>query len=479
MVEMPNFVPVIPEIFVLCMTCVVLLADLFVKRHARMVVYALSQITLLGALFFTVMLADYPNIIAFNDSFILDPVAILLKSFICIISFFVFLYSRNYIEQRKIPFGEYYVLSLFAVLGMMILVSAYSFLVLFLALELMTLPIYALVALRRESGECSEAAMKYFVLGSVASGMLLYGLSMIYGATQHFNIAAVVATINQLPLSENIILVFGLVFVVVGIAFKLGAVPFHMWVPDVYQGAPNSVTLLIGTAPKLAAFGLTIRLLVDTLPAIHFQWQSLLIVIAVLSMALGNIVAIVQSNFKRMLAYSSISHMGYMLLGLIAGTPAGYASALFYMTSYSIMSLGAFGMIVLLSRAGFESENIDDLRGLNQSNPWLAFLMLLVMFSMAGVPPIVGFFAKAAVFEALVGAHLVWLAVVALAFAIIGAYYYLRVVKVMYFDKPEHSTPVIIPAWDMRIAISLNCLMLLVLGVLPSGLFVLCRAAFI
>jgi NADH-quinone oxidoreductase subunit N len=476
--ESLNLIPVIPEIFVLCMACLVLIVDLFIGQRTRVVTYVLTQLTLLGAIILTCNLYVYPETVIFNGGFIHDQIASLLKIVIYVLSFFVFLYSREYIEDRKMPFGEYYVLSLLSVLGMMILVSSYSFLVLFLALELVTLPQYALVASRRESGECSEAAMKYFVLGSVASGMLLYGLSMIYGATKQLGIADVAMAIHQLPLGENLILVFGLVFLVVGIAFKLGAVPFHMWVPDVYQGAPSSVTLFIASASKIAAFGMAIRLLVDAMPELHSQWQNLLIAIAILSMAVGNFVAIVQTNLKRMLAYSSIAHIGYMLLGLAAGTSAGYAAAMFYMITYSVMSLGAFGLIVLLSHAGFEAENIEDFKGLNTRSPWTAFLMLLVMFSLAGIPPIIGFFAKVAVFEALVSANLVWLAVVALVFAIIGVYYYLRVVKTMYFDKPTNESPVIIQSIDMRAAISLNCLMILAMGIVPSGLFTLCRNAF-
>lgn len=478
MFEMPNMAPAIPEIFVLVMTCLVLLVDLFVKQEKGSVTFVLSEFTLLGAAVLSVLLFQHETVITFHGHFILDHQATVLKLMITSVSFFVLLYSRCYIAERDMPFGETYILTLFSVLGMMVLVSSYNFITLYLGLELFSLPLYAIIALQRNEKSCQEAAMKYFVMGAVASGMLLYGLSMIYGATQSLDIPTVAAAINQTPVGEQLILLFGLVFVVVGVAFKLGTVPFHMWVPDVYQGAPSSATLIVATASKIAAFGLATRLFIDTMPGLLPDWQQLLIIVAVLSIALGNFVAIVQTNLKRMLAYSSIAHMGYMFLGLLTGTESGYGAATFYIIVYSITSLAAFGLIVLLSKNGVEAENIDDFKGLNRRNPWIAFIMLLVMFSMAGVPPTVGFFAKLSILEALVSANMVWLAVYAMIMAIVGAYYYIRVVKTMYFDQPDDTSPLSIGSFSTQLAISINGLLILLLGLLPSGLYDLCRAAF-
>ncbi len=375
------------------------------------------------------------------------------------------------------PYNEFYVLGLFSILGMMILVSSYNFLSLFLGLELTSLPIYAMIAFKRDSGICSEASIKFFIIGTMATGLLLYGLSMLYGATGSIQMDEVAKVIAATLTEGRLILILGLVFVVVGIAFKLGAVPFHMWVPDVYEGAPSAVTLFLASAAKVAALGLAIRLLVFAMPGLLIQWQQQFIVISILSIAMGNIIAIVQTNLKRMLAYSSIAHIGYMSLGLVAGTPQGYAAATFYMISYAIMTVGAFGLIVILSRSGFEMESIDDFKGLNAKNPWLAFMMLIIMFSLAGIPPIVGFMAKVGVLEALIEVHMVWLAAVAIVFAIVGSYYYLRVVKVMYFDEPDLPGVIVCPL-DMRIAMTVNSLTVLLLGIFPGILFNLCHAAF-
>jgi NADH-quinone oxidoreductase subunit N len=470
--------PATPEIFLVSMTCVVLLVELFVRQKNHAVTYFLAQLAIVVTLLLTLRLYAEPRALLFNGSFIWDPIAGVLKMVILAASFFIFIYARDYIRERRIPQGEYYVLSLFSILGMLVLVSAYSFITLYLGLELTSLPLYALVALRRDMTISTEAAMKYFVMGAIASGMLLYGFSMLYGATHSLDINIVVSIISTIPLQQQLILIFGLVFVLAGILFKFGAAPFHMWVPDVYQGAPTSVTLFVGTVPKLAALGMAIRLLIDALPNLVGQWHEVLILTAVLSIAAGNLVAIVQSNIKRMLAYSAIAHIGYMTLGLLAATPNGYAAAMFYMIAYTLMSLGAFAVLVLMSKAGIEVEQIKDLRGLNTRSPWLAFMMLLIMFSMAGVPPSVGFFAKLGVLEALIAAHIVWLATLALVFAIIGAYYYLNVVKVMYFEEPEDVAPVNIPG-DVRLAITINGLLVLGLGLFPSGLINVCRAAFL
>lgn len=472
-----NYIPALPEMFLTGMICVVLLADLFVPQRERLVTYVLAQIALIGTAALVFHLSTLATTITFGGSYIWDPIACLLKLFILGISFFAFVYARRYIQERDIPTGEYYLLGLFSVLGMLVLVSSYSFITVFLGVELTTLPLYAMIALQRNSPVASEAAMKYFITGALATGMLLYGMSMLYGATHSLNIGTVELAIGNTPPQQQLILVFGLVFVMAGLVFKFGGAPFHMWVPDVYQGAPTSVTLFIGSAPKIAALGMAVRLLIDAMPALTVQWHEILVVVAILSIGLGNIVAIVQSNLKRMLAYSAIAHIGYMSLGLLAGTPDGYAAATFYMIIYAIMSLGAFATLVILSKAGIDAEQINDLRGLNARNPWLAFMMLLIMFSMAGVPPTVGFFAKLGVLEALIGVHMVWLATLALIFAIIGAYYYLSVVKVMYFEEPIDESP-IVAAKDVYLVFSANGLLLLLLGLFPSSLIEACRAAF-
>jgi len=475
--QLPVFSAVIPEIFLLIMGCVSLLSVAFFGQRWRNIAFYMVQFSLIVAAILTGFHFNQPIVISFHGMFIEDKLAVLLKEFIYLSSFMSFLYARHYVADKGMARGEYYVLGLFSVLGMMVLVSAYSFITLFLGLELFSLPVYAMVALRRDSAVCAEAAMKYFIMGSLASGVMLYGLSMFYGASGSLAIPTIANMISATPNTQTLALVFGLVFVVVGIGFKLGTVPFHMWVPDVYEGAPTSVTLFLGTAPKIAALGLLIRLLVDAMPGLQVQWQGMLIVLAILSMGLGNLVAIVQSNFKRLLAYSSIAHMGYALLGILVGTKIGYGAATFYIIVYSIMAFGAFGLITMLSRAGVEVENISDLKGLGQRNPWLAFMLLLLMFSMAGLPPLVGFMAKVAVIEALIGVHLVWLAALAVIFSIIGVYYYIRIVKVMYFDEADSTVPYTCSV-DMQIAMTINGVAVLLLGIFPGALFHLCQSVF-
>jgi len=475
---MADFYFAFPEIFLLGMTCVVLLVDLLVPQRKQWLTYCLTQFTLIITILCVIALSGNYKVILFHGEYILDPMGCLLQLFILAISVFAFVYARQYLVEHDIPRGEYYILGLFSVLGMLVLVTAHSFLTIFLGLELLSLPLYAMVALQRNLAICAEASMKYFVMGAIASAMLLYGLSMVYGAVQSLNITVVARAMSVSPLDQQLILVFGLVFIIAGIAFKLGAAPFHMWVPDVYQGAPTPVTLFVGGAPKIAALGMAIRLLVDAMPHLVVQWHEILVIIAILSITLGNIVAIVQSNLKRMLAYSAIAHVGYMLLGLLAATPEGYSAAVFYMINYAVMSLGAFAILLLLNRSGIEAEYINDLRGLNARDPWLAFMMLIIMFSMAGIPPLVGFFAKLGVLEALISVHMVWLATLALVFAIIGAYYYLNVVKVMYFEEPEGEVTPVTGAMDLRVAVTVNGLVVLLLGMFPSGLIEMCRAAF-
>ena len=472
----PDFLPAAPEIVVLGMACAVLVADLFFRKEQRFWTYLLTQATILFAAWATFAVASDNPQLTFHGSYIRDAMGDWLKIFIYLVTAVVFLYSRQYLKDRNIDRGEYYVLGLFAMLGMMIMVSAGSFLTLYLGLELLSLSLYAMVAFDRKSAQASEAAMKYFVLGAIASGMLLYGMSILYGVTGSLSIVDIHQRLLQVPESLDIAVVFGLVFMLVGIAFKLGAVPFHMWLPDVYHGAPTSVTLFVGTAPKIAAFAMTMRLLVDGLGPLHEHWKIMLVIMAVLSIGIGNIVAIAQTNIKRMLAYSTISHVGFILLGILAGTRDGYASAMFYTIVYAFMSLGAFGLILILSHKGFEAENLEDFKGLNDRNPWLAAMMLLILFSMAGVPPTVGFYAKLVVLKAVVDIELVWLAVYAVILSVIGAFYYLRVIKLMYFDKPD-TLQSIQPAPDVRAVISANGLLMLALGLFPGALMAICIAA--
>ncbi len=470
--EFPDFAPAVPEIFVLSMACTILIVDTFLSEKNRVITYLLSQATLLGAAVLTVTMHSATPQVTFSGTFISDGLADVLKVFIYLITAVVFLYSREYLVVRKLFKGEFFVLGLFAVLGMMILVSGYNMLTLYLGLELLSLSLYAMVAMHRDSMESSEAAMKYFILGAIASGMLLYGMSLIYGATGSLDIGEISSYIRNSS-ADDMVLLLGLVFIIVALAFKLGAVPFHMWIPDVYHGAPTAITLFISTAPKIAAFAMVMRLLADGLGGLHVQWQDILVILAALSIAIGNVVAIAQANIKRMLAYSTISHVGFLFLGVLAGTDEGYSAAMFYVLVYALMSLGAFGMVILLSRAGFEADNISDFKGLNERSPWFAFMMLILMFSMAGVPPTVGFYAKLAVLSAVVDVGLVWLAVFGVVFAVIGAFYYLRIIKFMYFEKPEDTAP-LVTDFDMRAVISANALVVLALGIFPGSLIALC-----
>ncbi|MCG7945259.1 MAG: NADH-quinone oxidoreductase subunit NuoN, partial [Candidatus Thiodiazotropha taylori] len=416
--------------------------------------------------------------ILFDGSYIRDPMSDLLKVGVLLVTFITFLYAKDYLIQRDLFKGEFYTLGLFAVLGMTVMISANSFLTIYLGLELLALCLYALVAFNRDSPQGAEAGMKYFVLGALASGMLLYGISMIYGTTGTLQFDELAQVVSKGDMNQ-IVMIFGIVFLVIGLAFKLGAVPFHMWVPDVYHGAPTAVVAFLASAPKIAAFALAMRLLVDGLAELNGGWQGwqgMLIILAVLSMGVGNLIAIAQTNIKRMLAYSTISHVGFIMLGILAGTKEGYTAAMFYTLVYALMSAGAFGIIIALSRKGFEAENLDDMKGLNQRNPWFAGMMLLLMFSMAGVPPTVGFFAKLFVLDAVISVDLTWLALVGVAFSIIGAFYYIRVVKLIYFDQPEDETPLSIGV-DTQVMLSINGLSMLVLGLFPAGLLSLCAAA--
>ncbi|MEJ2059624.1 MAG: NADH-quinone oxidoreductase subunit NuoN [Gammaproteobacteria bacterium] len=475
--SLPNFLPAVPEMFVLGMACLILVVDLFLKDEQRDATYLLTQATLIGAAVLSIWLTGRESVLTFSGMFVSDTLSMVLKVAVYAITFLVFVYSRPYLKDKGLFKGEYFVLGLFGVLGMMIMISAYSFLTLYLGLELLSLALYAMVAFNRDSARSSEAAMKYFVLGAIASGMLLYGMSILYGVTGTLDLLAVNNHLLQHATAANVPLVFGLSFIVVGVAFKLGAVPFHMWMPDVYEGAPTSVTLYIGSAPKIAAFAMAIRLLVDGLGTLVHDWQQMLIILSVLSMVIGNLVAIAQTNIKRMLAYSTISHVGFILLGVLSGLSSGYAAAMFYTLIYAIMTTGAFGVLLLMSRQGFEAEKLSDLKGLNDRNPWYAFIMLLLMFSMAGVPPTVGFYAKLVAIQAVLQINMVWLALVAVVFSIVGAFYYLRVVKFMYFDKPESEEP-LAAGVDVNILLGANGLLMLGLGIFPGFLMSICASAF-
>ena len=475
-----------PEMLLLLGTCIAMLVDVHSKDPQRRVTYYLAQGTVLlcfVSTFFILRESEGQRQVLFNGLFVSDALGHVLKLMSYVAVSAALVYSRQYLHDRALWRGEFITLLLFSLLGMMVMISAANFLTLFLGLELMSLCLYALVALNRDSAQATEAAMKYFVLGALSSGLLLYGMSMIYGATGTLNIYEVAGHASRLAASatERTFLVFGLVVLVAGLAFKVGVAPFHMWIPDVYHGAPTAVTLIVGSAPKLAAFAMAVRLLVNGMMDLAHDWQQMLALLALLSMAIGNIAAIAQSNLKRMLAYSTIAHMGFMLLGLMSGVvegnrlnaPEAYSSALFYMIVYVLMSLGAFGMLLYLSRAGFECENLEDMKGLSRTHPWYAFLMLILMFSLAGIPPTAGFYAKLAVLSAAVNAGQIWIAVAAVVLSLIGAFYYLRIVKLMYFDEPNEPSPVAARR-SFRIALSANGIALLLFGLWPQSLMELC-----
>jgi NADH-quinone oxidoreductase subunit N len=491
-VTIVDHLPALPEIILLAGACALMIFDLYVKSERRAGTFWLAQAILLLCALATVFvhIGTGRGLYIFNGLFVADAMGNLIKLVCYLATSVALVYSRQYMLDRGLMKGEFVTLLLFSLLGMMVMVSANSFLTVFLGLELMSLCLYALVALNRDSAASTEAAMKYFILGALSSGLLLYGMSMIYGATGSLDLREVSAQLRQVlggsadAGAARSFLVFGLVFVVAGIAFKVGVAPFHMWIPDVYHGAPTPVTIIIGSGPKLAAFAMAIRLLVDGLHDLAQDWQQMLAVLALASMAIGNITAIAQTNLKRMLAYSTIAHMGFMLLGLMSGVVRGnalnaadaYSTALFYIIVYVLMTLASFGMIVFLSRPGFESDTLEDMRGLSKRSPWYAFLMMIIMFSLAGLPPTVGFYAKLAVFSAAVAAGYVWLAVVAVLLSLVGAFYYLRVVKLMYFDEPKDATLVQGPR-EMRALLSANALLLLVLGILPQTLMAWCLEA--
>jgi NADH-quinone oxidoreductase subunit N len=460
------------EVFVVTALCVVLVIDVFLTDRSRWLTYVLSLLTLAGAAYMTVRYGVQARTIAFDGMYIADPMGDVLKLFSYGTVAVSFLYSREYLQRRGLFKGEYFILGLVALLGVMVMISAGSLLTVYLGVELLSLSLYAMVAFDRDSGIAAESAMKYFVLGAIASGTLLYGFSIVYGVTGTLLLDELAVGVREVG-ATNLGLIFGLAFIIVGIAFKFGAVPFHMWVPDVYHGAPTPVTLFIGSAPKIASFVLAIRVLAEGLDAMVSSWQDMLIALAVLSLLVGNVVAIAQTNLKRMLAYSTISHVGFILLGILAGTNEGYRAAMFYTLSYVIMAVGSFGMILLLSRSGFEADRLEDFKGLNRRSPWFAAIMMMLMFSTAGVPPFIGFWAKLAVIGAVLDVGLAWLAAVAVLLSVVAAFYYLRVVKLMYFDDPTDSHA-IEAGGTLRTVLSANGVAVLALGVFPSALIDLC-----
>ena len=488
MMDNPNWMTVYPEIVLLVMACVIALADLFVKSPKRTATYALTLLSLGGVALLHAFYADTGETgYGFGRLVVSDPMGHWLRCFAAVAVMVTLVYSRPYAADRDmLRGGEMFSLSMFALLGMSFMISGQNFIVIYLGLELLTLSSYALVALRRDPAQATEAAMKYFVLGAMASGFLLYGMSMLYGATGSLELSEVLKAIASGQVNHQV-LVFGLVFIVSGLAFKIGAVPFHMWVPDVYQGAPTAATLMIGGAPKLAAFAIMIRLLVEGLLPLAFDWQQMLSLLAIGSLLIGNLAAIAQTNLKRMLAYSTIAQMGFVLLGFVAGVINGqttlaanaYSSAMFYIVSYVLTTLASFGVIMLLARQGFESEEITDLAGLNQRSPLYAGVMAICLFSMAGIPPMVGFYAKLSVLQSLLvsgQSFYIGLAIFAVIMSLIGAFYYLRVVKVMYFDEPVTATTVSADA-DVRVVLSINGLLVLVLGIVPGALMAVCADA--
>lgn len=474
--QVPDWSFALPEVVLLAMALSVLLLVAFTGTRRIQLVLVLSQLSLLLTAI-VIVLAWGDTGITFSATYIKDPLSDVLKLAICLINMLVLAYSSRYLAQRNLLSGEFFVLALFSTLGMLVMASASHLLTLYLGLELMSLCLYAMVAMHRDSTLATEAAMKYFILGAIASGMLLYGMSIIYGVTGSLTLATIAQGVSQ-PDANLTVLSFALVFVVIGIGFKFGAVPFHMWLPDVYQGAPTAMILFVATAPKIAAFALLIRMLVDGLGALHAQWQDMVMMLAVLSMILGNLLAIAQTNLKRMLAYSTISHVGFLLLGLVAGTASGYAAAMFYTLVYALMTVGGFGMILLMSRQGFEAEEISDYSGLSRRHPWFALMMLLLMFSMAGIPPLAGFYAKLVVVKAVVDVNLIAVALVAVLMSVIGAFYYLRLIKVMYFDAPLASQTIEAGA-TVKILFSANILTVLVLGLFPGALLTLCTQVFV
>lgn len=458
----------LPELFLLFAISLILLFDLFVSQRLKQFTYYLTQIALLITGFLAFNLIG-ENATIFSGTFVLDSLGSTFKVFILGFAIIAIVYTRHYLKAHELLRNEYFILAMMSILGMMVMVSGHSLLTLYLGLEIMSLSLYALIATARDRASAIEAALKYFVLGAIASGLLLYGMSMIYGISGSLDISQIssFASASTLGSQQTLILNFGLVFLVIGIAFKLGAVPFHMWVPDVYQGSPTSVTMFLSTVPKIAAIALLIRLLIDGLGELQHYWADLFMILAVLSIAIGSLVALTQTNIKRMLAYSTISHIGFVLLGFVTGVVDGYGAAVFYVLAYILMSLAAFGSIIVLNRKGFEADQISDFQGLSKHSPWFALIMLVVMLSMAGVPPFIGFYSKLFILQQVVAEGYVIFAITAVIFAVISAYYYLQIIKTMYFDDVDKEILVSAPL-DMKIVLSINGILILVVGLMPS-----------
>lgn len=465
-----------PEIWLITSISIIILIDLFFSQYSRWLTYILCQIALLSTLYPVTQLITAETQTLFANSYVIDSISILLKIALLTMGIFVLIYSRKYAFEQEIERSEYFILMLFSILGAFILVSSLNFLTLYLGLELVTLPLLALIPIARKDPNAAEAAMKYFVMSAMASGMFLFGISLIYGVTKSFDIAVINSVLLSQGKAPGLLLLFAMMFIIVGVGFKLGAVPFHMWIPDVYQGSPTSITLFISTLPKLAGFGLAIRILMDVFPALSGYWQQIIMIMAVLSLAIGNLAAIVQSNFKRLLGYSTIANIGFVLLGLLAGPESGFAASLFYILTYAIMSLAAFGIIIALSKKGFDAENIADFKGLASQEPWLAFLMMLVMLSFTGIPPLVGFYAKFWILDALIKSGFVKLATFAVVVTVISAFYYLKIIRVMYFDKPQRNDLAVTMSGSEWAILSINCLAILLLGIFPAGLVNICSA---
>ena len=458
----------LPELFLLSAIAIILLFDLFISDRLKHITYYLSQLALLLTGFLAFNLIGESAII-FSGTFVLDTLGSTFKVFILAFAIIALAYTRHYLKVHDLLRNEYFILALMSILGMLIMVSGHSLLTLYLGLEIMSLSLYALIATARDRTAAIEAALKYFVLGAIASGLLLYGMSMIYGISGSLNIAQIsnFASAATLGSQQTLILNFGLVFLVIGVAFKLGAVPFHMWVPDVYQGSPTSVTMFLSSVPKIAAVAILIRLLIDGLGSLQHYWSDLFMILAILSIAIGSLVALNQTNIKRMLAYSTISHIGFVLLGFVTGVVDGYGAAVFYVLTYILMSLAAFGVIIALNKNGFEADQIADFQGLSKSSPWLALIMLVVMLSMAGVPPFIGFYSKLFILQQVVAEGYVLLAVLAVIFAVISAYYYLQIIKTMYFSDKDKSIVIYAPL-DMKVLLSINGILILLVGLMPS-----------
>ncbi len=469
--EINSLLVALPEIFLLSSIVIVLIIDLFLTSKFRQATYYLTQLSLMVTGILSFNLIGHPETVIFSNSFILDNMASVFKVFITGSSMVAMVYTRHYLLQHSLYRGEYFVLVMLAALGMMVMVSGYSMLTLYMGLEILSLSLYTLIAIARNRSIAVEAALKYFVLGAIASGLLLYGISMVYGISGSINISDISAFAHDPSINsrDTLILNFGLVFLVIGIAFKLGAVPFHMWVPDVYEGAPTSVTMFLSTVPKIAALAMLVRILVDGLGSMHDYWSDLFLALSLLSISVGSVVALMQTNIKRMLAYSTISHVGFIMLGFVTGAVSGYGAAIFYVLVYVLMSLAAFGVIIILNNKGYEADQISDYKGLSKNSPWFALVMLIVMLSMAGVPPFIGFYSKFSILQEVVSAGFITVAIIAVVFAVISAYYYLKIIKFMYFDESDKDETISAPM-DIKLILSINGSLILVVGLFPDML---------